>query len=59
MPFCKIVYVKHHGQGGWRWKAVTAQGAPQISERAYELFYECVMAARASGYLPTPELKCS
>ena len=59
MPFCKIVYVKHRGQAGWRWQGVTAQGAPQTSERAYELFYECVMAARASGYAPTPELKCT
>ena len=60
MPFCKIVYVKHRGQnGGWRWQGVTTQGAPQSSEQTYQLFYECVMAARASGFAPTPELKCS
>lgn len=59
MSYCKIVYVKHRGQGGWRWQGVTRQGTPQSSERTYELFYECVVAARASGYAPTPELKCS
>ena len=59
MPFCKIVYEKHRGHRGWRWQAVTSQGARQTSERVYELFYECVLAARASGYCPTPELKCS
>jgi len=50
--------VKHRGQGGWRWQGVTTQGASQTSERSYELFYECVVAARANGYAPTPELKC-
>jgi len=56
MPFCKIVYVT---QRGWRWQAVPLYGAPQASEKTYELFYECVLAARASGYAPMPELKCS
>lgn len=59
MPFCKIVYVKKRGEAGWRWQGVTTRGAPQSSERTYPLFYECVLAARASGYAPTPELKCS
>lgn len=59
MPLCKIVYVKQPGQAGWRWQGVAAHGAPQSSERTYELFYECVIAARASGFAPTPELKCS
>ena len=59
MPYCKIVYVKHRGQGGWRWQGVTPRGLPHASDRTYPLFYECVMAARASGFAPTPELKCS
>jgi hypothetical protein len=58
MPFCKIVYVKHRGQGGWRWEAVSAHGRSQVSDRTYPLFFECVLAARARGYAPTPELKC-
>lgn len=58
MPFCKIVYVKHRGQSGWRWQGVTLQGDPKASDKTYPLFYECVMAARANGYAPTPELKC-
>jgi hypothetical protein len=59
MPYCKIIYVKHRGQAGWRWQGVSGQGTPQSSEQTYQLFYECVVAARASGYAPTPELKCS
>ena len=59
MPFCKIVYVTHRGQAGWRWQGVSRQGAPQASDKTYPLFYECVVAARASGYALTPELKCT
>lgn len=58
MPYCKIVYVKHRGQGGWRWQSVSGEGKPPVSDKSYPLFYECVLAARASGYAPTPELKC-
>jgi hypothetical protein len=59
MPYCKIVYVKDRDQGGWRWQGVTTRGVSQASDRTYPLFYECVLAARASGYAPPPELKCS
>lgn len=58
MLFCKIVYVKDRGQSGWRWQDVSAKGGTQFSDKTYPLFYECVLAARASGYAPTPELKC-
>jgi hypothetical protein len=58
MLFCKIVYVKDRGQAGWRWQGVSTKAAPQLSDKTYPLFYECVQAARASGYAPTPELKC-
>lgn len=59
MPYCKIIYVKQRGQSGWRWQGVPLHGTPQSSDKTYELFYECVVAARASGYAPIPELKCS
>jgi len=56
MPFCKIVYVTQRGQRGWRWQALAKS---ESSAKTYELFFECVLAARASGYAPMPELKCS
>lgn len=59
MSFCKIVYVKQRGQRGWAWQRVTSNGGRQSSERTYQLYYECVLAARAKGYSPVPELKCS
>lgn len=59
MPFCKIVYVTQRGQRGWRWQALAVHGKPEASDKSYELFFECVLAARASGYAPMPELKCS
>ena len=59
MSFCKIVYVSHRGRAGWQWQSVAPQGKTRVSDQRYPLFYECVLAARASGYTPTPELKCS
>lgn len=51
-PQCEIVYVKERTGSGWRWRATGAGGAVRSSERAYGLFYECVVAARAQGYDP-------
>jgi hypothetical protein len=59
MPTCKIVYVKQSGEIGWRWHGVTADGTRRTSTESYPLFYECVLAARASGFTPHPALKCA
>ena len=41
----------------WKWRAVDDDGSSvEESEESYELFYECVCAARASGY--QPQIKC-
>lgn len=51
MPVCEIIYVK--SPNGWKWRLLDgagAQKAPARSEETYELFYECVTAARARGY---------
>jgi hypothetical protein len=57
MPLCEIIYVRHKSGNGWKWRPVAAGGAPKApeneakaSEKTYQLFYECVTAARASGY---------
>ena len=52
---CEIFYAEH--EGGWKWLAREGHGAkPASSEQAFELFYECVTAARAKGY--EPDIKC-
>ena len=57
MPICKIQPVKHKNSFRWKWRYVASDGAVRESESSYELFYECVTAARASGY--EPQLKAA
>lgn len=45
---CEIVYVTQKQSSGWKWRPLAA-GA-QACKETYELFYECVAAARACGY---------
>ena len=59
MQICKIVYVKQDGETGWRWKSLAQAGKPRVSDETYALFYECVVAARAKGFQPSPPLACS
>jgi hypothetical protein len=59
MHTCKIIYVKQSGAIGWRWQGQAADGTQRRSAVSYPLFYECVLAARASGFTPFPALKCS
>ena len=56
MRECEIVYVKTDGTVGWKWRLVDDQGKPRASEETYELFYDCVSAARAEGL--QPNVKC-
>ena len=51
---CEIVYVRQKNASGWKWRPLSGD-AP--CKETYPLFYECVMAARASGYGPA-NLKC-
>jgi hypothetical protein len=57
MPICKIHPVKHKGSYRWKWRGVASDGAIRESEQSYALFYECVTAARASGF--EPQLKAA
>lgn len=56
MRLCEIIYTQHKEGNGWKWRAVMEDAQVKLSEKTYELFYECVTAARASGY--NPKLKC-
>jgi hypothetical protein len=50
---CEIVYVTGSAGEGWKWRTVSSARVARSSEQCYGLFYDCVVAARASGYLPT------
>jgi hypothetical protein len=56
MRECEIIYVKSKSDGtvGWKWRLV--EDKSRASEETYELFYECVTAARAKGL--QPNVKC-
>ena len=43
----------------WKWRHVAADGRVSESKHEYELFYECVCAARESGYEPQAILRPS
>lgn len=52
---CEIIYVSQKHASGWKWRPLAA-GA-QACQETYQLFFECVTAAKASGYGPA-NLKC-
>jgi len=54
---CEIFHVPHKASFRWKWRALFEDGRlKQESEESYELFYECVCAARQHGY--APDIKC-
>ena len=55
---CEIFYVKRGKTSGWQWRPAGSRSRSGASAETYALFYECVVAARASGYRPA-KLKCS
>jgi hypothetical protein len=57
MKNCEIFHVPHRGSFRWKWRHVGADGKVSESKQEYELFYECVAAARASGYEPEKVLR--
>jgi hypothetical protein len=55
---CEIFYVRYKQSFRWKWRSVDEDGSVKDeSEESYELFYECVVAAREHGY--EPRIKCS
>jgi hypothetical protein len=55
---CEIFHVPYKQSFRWKWRHVADDGSVKESKESYELFYECVCAARQSGYQP-PKMKCS
>jgi hypothetical protein len=53
---CEIIYVKE--AKGWKWRRLTERGTAKApaSDETFQLFYDCVSAARAHGY--HPPVKC-
>ena len=54
---CEIFHVPHQRSFRWKWRAIAEDGSVEESDESFELYYECVCAARASGY--QPRIKCS
>ena len=52
MKPCEIYHVQHEKTFRWKWRHVDADGRVRESKDDYQLFYECVAAARESGYEP-------
>jgi hypothetical protein len=52
MP-CEIFHVPYNNSFRWKWRRLGEDGAvKEESQESFELFYECVCAARARGYQP-------
>jgi hypothetical protein len=52
MKICEIYPVKHAKSFQWKWRHVAEDGRVRESHEQYALYYECMSAARASGYEP-------
>jgi hypothetical protein len=49
---CEIVCVNESAPLRWRWRYTEPGGAVEVSREEFELFFECVTAARGEGYEP-------
>ncbi len=50
-PLCEIIYVE--SAKGWKWRALREdekQVQAKPCDETYDLFYDCVTAARARGF---------
>jgi hypothetical protein len=56
MKACEIFHVPHKKSFRWKWRH-SADGRTIESPQSYELYYECVKAAREAGYEPRNVLK--
>jgi hypothetical protein len=54
---CEIYHVAHKNSFLWKWRRVDDDGRVKESKEAYSLYYECVCAARRSGYEPRIQCK--
>jgi hypothetical protein len=49
---CEIYPVAHEKSFRWKWRQVDEDGRVEESQETYFLYYDCVTAARSSGYQP-------
>jgi hypothetical protein len=49
---CEIYHVTYKNSFRWKWRHVSEDGRIEESRQDYSLYYECVVAARSSGYQP-------
>lgn len=52
MRTCEIRHMKHENSFRWKWQHVAPDGGITESAKTYSLYYECVTAARKSGFEP-------
>ena len=51
---CEIFFVRRKGKLRWKWRYTPLEGgAVDGSNEEYELFYECLSAARDKGFTPS------
>ena len=56
MPSCEIVHLTRERALRWKWRHIDPDGRVKESKQDYPLYYDCVVAARESGY--QPKIKC-
>jgi len=49
---CEIYNVPHKRSFRWKWRYLGADGCVNECVEEYAVYFECVAAARASGYEP-------
>ena len=52
MNHCEILHLPYQNTFRWKWRYTSADGKVKESPETYELYYECVCAARRHGYEP-------
>jgi hypothetical protein len=56
MKPCEIFHVPYKKTFRWKWRHVHSDGRVSESKQEYQLFYECMSAARESGYEPVVKI---
>jgi hypothetical protein len=52
MKSCEIFHVPYRKSFRWKWRHTGADGRAVESKESYQLYYECISAAREAGYEP-------
>jgi hypothetical protein len=52
MHNCEIYHVPHKQTFGWKWRYVQNDGRAVESKEVFQLYYECLSAARQRGLQP-------